>query len=64
MTYPWAVGALLVLYSDGLLSRWDLNAYPGLKGRHPSVIASVLCRDFTRGSDDVTIVVAKMAHVT
>jgi anti-sigma regulatory factor (Ser/Thr protein kinase) len=64
MTYPWAVDALLVLCSDGVFSRWDLHAYPGLKGRHPSVIAGVLCRDFTRGSDDVTVVVAKMAHVT
>jgi anti-sigma regulatory factor (Ser/Thr protein kinase) len=62
VTYPWAHGALLVLCSDGVLNRWDLHAYPGLRARHPNVIAAVLCRDFTRGSDDVTIVVARMAH--
>ena len=64
MTYSWANGALLVLCSDGVFNRWDLHAYPGLQARHPSVIAGVLYRDFTRGSDDVTIVVAKMAHVS
>ncbi len=64
MTYPWTVDALLVLCSDGVFSRWDLHAYPGLQDRHPSVVAGVLCRDFTRGSDDVTIVVAKIAHMT
>jgi hypothetical protein len=64
MTYPWAAGALLVLCSDGVVSRWDLHAYPGLQARHPSVIAGILCRDFARGNDDMTVVVAKMVHVT
>jgi anti-sigma regulatory factor (Ser/Thr protein kinase) len=64
MTYPWAHGALLVLCSDGVSNRWDLHAYPGLPARHPSVIAGVLCRDFARGSDDVTIVVARLAHMS
>jgi anti-sigma regulatory factor (Ser/Thr protein kinase) len=64
VTYPWTSGTLLVLCSDGVFSRWDLHAYPGLQARHPSVIAGVLWRDFTRGSDDVTIVVARMAHVS
>jgi hypothetical protein len=64
VTYPWAHDALLVLCSDGVFNRWDLHAYPGLQARHPNVIAGALCRDFTRGSDDVTIVVARMAHVS
>ena len=29
--------------------------------RHPAVIAGVLYRDFNRGRDDVTVVVAKEA---
>jgi Stage II sporulation protein E (SpoIIE) len=58
-TYPWLADALLVMHSDGLLTRWDLDAYPGLKVRHPSLIAGVLFRHFARGSDDVTVVVAK-----
>jgi anti-sigma regulatory factor (Ser/Thr protein kinase) len=51
--------ALVVLHSDGLTSRWDLARYPGLSMRHPSLIAAVLYRDFTRGRDDVTVFVAR-----
>jgi anti-sigma regulatory factor (Ser/Thr protein kinase) len=57
--YPWSQEALMVLHSDGLTSRWDLGAYPGLSGRHPSLIAGVLYRDFQRGYDDVTVLVIK-----
>jgi hypothetical protein len=57
--YPWPEEALLVLHSDGLATRWDLMAYPGLIERHPSLIAGVLYRDFRRGYDDVTVLVAK-----
>jgi len=58
-TYPMPPGSMLVLYSDGLVSHWDLSAYPGLRGRSASVIAGVLYRDFSRRRDDVTVVVAK-----
>jgi anti-sigma regulatory factor (Ser/Thr protein kinase) len=57
--YPWPPGAPLVLHSDGLATRWDLAAYPGLINRDPSLIAGVLYRDFARGRDDVTVVVVK-----
>jgi len=62
VTYPWTSQALLVLHSDGLKCRWNLSEYPGLIRRHPSVIAGVLYRDFTRGSDDVTIIVVRELH--
>lgn len=52
-----AGGQLLILYSDGLQSRWNLLDYPGLVHRHPAVIAAVLHRDFCRGRDDVTVLV-------
>jgi anti-sigma regulatory factor (Ser/Thr protein kinase) len=55
--YPWGERGLLVLHSDGLQTRWALDTYPGLAGRHPGVIAGVLYRDFKRGRDDVTVVV-------
>jgi len=58
-TYPWPKGALAILHSDGLSGRWDLKSYPGLASRHPSLIAGVLWRDFARGTDDVTVVVAR-----
>ncbi len=56
----WAKEALLILSSDGLGTRWTLDSYPGLRHRHPSLIAGVLYRDFTRGTDDVTVLVVKM----
>ncbi len=58
-TVSWPVGGLLVMHSDGLVSQWDLGAYPGLAARHPAVVASVLYRDLARGRDDVTVVVAR-----
>ena len=60
-SYPWADGAALILHSDGLESRWSLAPYPGLLARHPSVAAAVLCRDFRRRRDDVTVLVARGA---
>jgi hypothetical protein len=47
------------MYTDGLGSHWDINAYPGLKNRHPSLLAGILYRDFGRRRDDVTVVVAR-----
>ncbi len=54
---------LAVLASDGLGTHWSLEAYPGLDRRHPTLIAAVLCRDFDRTRDDVTVVVAKRQAV-
>ncbi|MCX2900787.1 ATP-binding protein [Pseudomonas mandelii] len=55
--YAQVNGQLLIMYSDGLQSRWNLQDYPGLVHRHPAVIAAILHRDFCRGRDDVTVVV-------
>jgi anti-sigma regulatory factor (Ser/Thr protein kinase) len=59
-TYPFAYGALLVMFSDGLASRWSLAGEPGLLTRHPSLIAAVLYRDHSRRRDDVTVVVLRL----
>lgn len=55
-TYAEAKNQLLVMYSDGLQSRWDLKDYPGLAMQHPATVAAVLFRDFCRGRDDVTVI--------
>ena len=55
--YAWPEGALLVMHSDGIGSRWTLDGYPGLAARHPSLVAGVLYRDFSRGRDDSTVAV-------
>lgn len=59
LEYPWEDRSLLVLHSDGLTTRWSLDAYPGLELRDPAVIAGVLYRDHLRGRDDVTVIAVK-----
>jgi anti-sigma regulatory factor (Ser/Thr protein kinase) len=60
-TYPWSARAMLVLHSDGLSTRSDLEAYPGLAERHPMLVAAVLYRDFGRRTDDASVVVLREA---
>ena len=57
--YPWSEGALLIIHSDGLVSHWSLDGYPGLRRRDTALVAAVLYRDFQRGRDDVTVVAAR-----
>lgn len=52
-----AARTLVVMHTDGLSSRWSLQAYPGLRGRHPQVVAGVLFRDAQRARDDATVLV-------
>jgi anti-sigma regulatory factor (Ser/Thr protein kinase) len=58
-SYAWPPDALLILHSDGLGTRWNLDDYPGLASRTAPVVAAVLYRDFTRGRDDVTVLVVR-----
>jgi anti-sigma regulatory factor (Ser/Thr protein kinase) len=58
-SFPWNKESILVMHSDGLATRWDLQNYPGIRHKPASVIAAVLHRDFSRGRDDVTVLVAK-----
>jgi anti-sigma regulatory factor (Ser/Thr protein kinase) len=61
--YSWPEEATMIMHSDGLITHWRLDRYPGLLGRHPSVIAGVLYRDYTRGRDDTTVVVLRRRQV-
>jgi hypothetical protein len=58
--YDLLEGDLLLMHSDGLTSRWKLADYPGLSHRVPALIAAVLYRDFKRGRDDATVLVARL----
>jgi anti-sigma regulatory factor (Ser/Thr protein kinase) len=58
-SYPWSEGSVLVLFSDGLQTRWTLERYPALASRDPALLAAVLYRDFSRGRDDVTVVAGR-----
>ena len=60
-TYDFTTDPLLILHSDGLTSRWDFAAYPGLAAQHPSLVAGVLLRDHRRGRDDASVVAMRAA---
>lgn len=55
----WNFNSLLIGHSDGINTRWDLDQYPGLSQLHPNLIASILYRDFSRGRDDVSVLVLR-----
>lgn len=56
---PFPAGSLLVLHSDGLSQKWRMEDHPGLRFRHPAVIAGVLFRDYVNRQDDATVLVAR-----
>jgi anti-sigma regulatory factor (Ser/Thr protein kinase) len=58
-SYSWPDNGMLIIHSDGLSTSTGLEAQPGLALHDPGVVAAVLYRDFQRGQDDATVVVAK-----
>jgi anti-sigma regulatory factor (Ser/Thr protein kinase) len=58
-TVPWNDDSVLIMHSDGLRARWNLDEYPGIWSKGPGVMAAVLHRDFGRGRDDATVLIAK-----
>jgi anti-sigma regulatory factor (Ser/Thr protein kinase) len=59
-SYSWEKTSSLIMHSDGLATRWNMDQYPGLAGRHPALIAGILYRDFCRKRDDVTILISRI----
>jgi anti-sigma regulatory factor (Ser/Thr protein kinase) len=59
-SYPWQPESALIMHSDGLATRWNVEQYPGLASRHPALLAGVLFRDFCRKRDDATILVSRI----
>jgi anti-sigma regulatory factor (Ser/Thr protein kinase) len=56
--YPFEHG-LVVLNSDGISTNWSLGRYPNIQSVHPTLIAALLYRDFSRRRDDATVLVGK-----
>jgi hypothetical protein len=59
--YPCSEG-LLIMHSDGIGTAWTPQRYPGFARLHPMLVAGLMYRDFARGRDDATIVVARTAR--
>lgn len=57
--YAAAAGAVVVLHSDGLSSRWDIASLPGLTDRDPLVIAAALLGEAGVHRDDAGVLVLR-----
>lgn len=58
--YPAELPGILVLHSDGLTDRMELDRHPGLFGHTPLVIAGLLLRDYGVRRDDASVVVVPL----
>lgn len=61
-TYEWGAGDVLILHSDGLNTHWKLDRWPGIPRHHPAILAALLCRDESRGRDDMSAIVVREKH--
>ncbi|HET7528590.1 MAG TPA: ATP-binding protein [Burkholderiaceae bacterium] len=59
--YPIGDG-VLIMHSDGIGTGWTPASYPGFTRLHPLLLAGLLYRDFARGRDDATVVVARTSR--
>lgn len=59
--YDWADG-WVVVFSDGLSSRWSLDSSDPLWRRSAGVVAATLWREFGRQRDDATVLVCRRSH--
>jgi hypothetical protein len=51
----------LIMCSDGIRSRWDVSQYPAIFKYDNIVLAAALYRDFNRGNDDSSVLIAKVS---
>jgi anti-sigma regulatory factor (Ser/Thr protein kinase) len=60
--YTWKEMAnpLLIMHTDGMEKRWDLDDYPGLAPMPLSLIAGVLLTKHMRGYDDIAVLVSRL----
>lgn len=56
----WPAHALVILHSDGIQSRWQLDDATVLQ-RDPAIVAAFVLWKFARGRDDATVVVIRRA---
>jgi hypothetical protein len=49
----------VIMHSDGVSASWSAASFPGALARRPSLLSAVLYRDFVRGRDDATVLVAR-----
>jgi hypothetical protein len=50
----------LIMCSDGIQTRWDLNKYPSIFKYDNTLLAAAVYKDFNRANDDSSILIAKV----
>ncbi|HEY0653848.1 MAG TPA: ATP-binding protein [Chryseosolibacter sp.] len=60
-TLPAERNQYLVMCSDGIRSRWDLAKFPSLLKYDNMVMAAAVYKDYTRGTDDSSILISKVS---
>lgn len=51
----------LIMCSDGINTRWDLNKYPAIFRYDPAMLAACIYKDHVRGTDDASVLIAKIS---
>ena len=59
-TVPYKKHQIIVMHSDGLRTRWNLNEMTSILKQHSGVIASALYKENLRGTDDASILAGKI----
>lgn len=57
---PYKKHQIMVMHSDGLRTRWNLNDFTSILKQNSGIIASSILKENIRGTDDATILVAKI----
>lgn len=57
---PYKKHQIIIMHSDGLRTRWNLNELSSILKQSPGIIASALYKENVRGNDDATILVGKI----
>lgn len=57
---PYKKHQIIVMHSDGLRTRWNLNEMTSIVKQHSGIIASAILKENIRGTDDASILVGKI----
>ena len=57
---PHDPGLHIIMCSDGIKSRWDLERYPGILRYDLTIAANMIIKDFSRNTDDMSVAICRI----
>lgn len=60
-TFPAETNQFVIMCSDGVRTRWDLNKYPSILKYDGMMLAAAIYKDNARGTDDASVLIAKVS---